>query len=466
MKLIHQTQNQPQDWEEAFIQSMTGSLKEKNQIDNSLYGKYDYVKRGLRDANGAGVVVGLTKVGNVHGYRINESLEKIPDEGRLYYRGIDVADIVDRCIEEKRFGYEETSYLLLFGELPTAEQLESYKQVLGANRRLPDGFARDMILTMTSKSIMNKLARTVLALYSYDPNPDDTSAENVLRQSVSLIGEFPALVAYAYQAQQFSFHNESLYLHQPDPGMSTAETILRLLRPTGEYTELEARLLDISLIIHAEHGGGNNSTFTTHLISSTGTDTYAVIAAAVGSLKGPKHGGANMAVPNMILDLKRRVKDTTNMGQLEDYLVKVLKGEANDGTGLIYGLGHAVYTLSDPRTRLLKKMAEKLAQAQDRMDEFRIYDFIERRGPELFHEIKGTDKPMPANVDLYSAFVYSALNIPLEMATPLFAAARISGWCAHRIEELAARGKIMRPAYKSVQPVRAYIPLEERANML
>ncbi|WP_330548527.1 citrate/2-methylcitrate synthase [Bacilliculturomica massiliensis] len=462
MKYIHHTHRETKDLEKVFIESMTDSLKEKNQIDNSLYGKYDYVKRGLRDANGAGVVVGLTKVGDVHGYRINEKHEKLPDEGRLYYRGINVAEIVENCLKNNRFGYEETSYLLLFGELPTEKQLDTYKQILGANRRLPDGFARDMILTMPSRNIMNKLSRTVLALYSYDPDPDNTEAGNVLRQSINLIAQFPSIIAYAYQAQQFSFHNESLYLHQPDPGMSTAETILRLLRPTGEYTELEARLLDISLIIHAEHGGGNNSTFTTHLISSTGTDTYAAISAAVGSLKGPKHGGANMAVPNMITDLKRHVADITDHGQVEDYLVKVLQGEVNDKSGIIYGLGHAVYTLSDPRTTLLKRMAQKLAEEQGKMDDFLLYDFIERRGPELFHEIKGTDKPMPANVDLYSAFVYSALNIPYEMATPIFATARISGWCAHRIEELAAHGKIMRPAYKSVQPPRSYTPMEER----
>lgn len=462
MNTIHHTHCTPKELEKLFVENMTGSLKEKNQIDNSLYGKYDYVKRGLRDVNGAGVVVGLTKVGDVHGYRINEKNEKIDDEGKLFYRGISVADIVDNCLKSNRFGYEETSYLLLFGELPIERQLSTYKQLLGENRRLPDGFVRDMILTMPSKSIMNKLARTVLALYSYDPDPDNTAAENVLRQSINLIAQFPSLIAYAYQAQQFSFHNESLYLHQPDPGMSTAESILRLLRPTGEYTELEARLLDISLIIHAEHGGGNNSTFTTHLISSTGTDTYAAIAAAVGSLKGPKHGGANMAVPNMISDLKQNVRDITDLGQVEDYLVKVLRGDANDHTGLIYGLGHAVYTLSDPRTTLLKKMARKLAEAQNKMDDFLLYDFIEQRGPALFQEIRGTDKPMPANVDLYSAFVYSALSIPYELATPIFATARISGWCAHRIEELAAHGKIMRPAYKSVHPQRTYTSIEER----
>lgn len=448
--------------ENEFVENMTDSLKEKNHIDNSLYGKYDYVKRGLRDQNGSGVVVGLTKVGDVHGYRINQDNEKIPDEGKLFYRGISVADIVENCIKSNRFGYEETSYLLLFGELPTESQLDVYKKILGANRRLPDGFVRDMILTMPSKNIMNKLARTVLALYSYDPDPDNTDLGNVLHQSIDLIAQFPSLIAYAYQAKQFSFHNASLYLHQPDPNTSTAETILRLLRPTGEYTELEARLLDISLIIHAEHGGGNNSSFTTHLISSTGTDTYAAIAAAVGSLKGPRHGGANMAVPNMIADLKRNVTDITDFSQVEDYLVRVLRGKANDGSGLIYGLGHAVYTLSDPRTTLLKHMAKKLAEAQDKMEDFLLYDFIERRGPELFHEIKNTDKPMPANVDLYSAFVYNALNIPYELATPIFATARISGWCAHRIEELAAHGKIMRPAYKSVQPPRPYIPIDKR----
>lgn len=455
---------EPYELEDTFVRNMSSRLAHNNGIDNSLYGKFDYVKRGLRDANGAGVVVGLTRVGDVEGYKVNERGEKVAIPGKLYYRGIDVEDIVDSCIRENRFGYEETSYLLLFGELPTTRQLEEYKAVLGSKRDLPEGFIRDTILVTPSHSIMNKLGRSILTLYSYDPNPDDISISNVLRQSINLIGYFPSLVAYGYQAKRNYFNNKSLHIHYPDPTKSTAENILRLIRPNKEYTDIEAKLLDLCLILHAEHGGGNNSSFTTHLVTSTGTDTYSAIAAAVGSLKGPKHGGANIAVIKMIKDIKTHVRDITDFGEVERYLIKILKGEANDGTGLIYGLGHAVYTISDPRATLLKKMARKLAEASCLMDDFMLFDFIEHRGAELFREIKGVDKPMPANVDLYSGFVYNALNIPLETATPLFAASRISGWCAHRIEELTAGGKIMRPAYQSVQSPLPYVPLNQRSE--
>lgn len=450
-----------QQLEKNFIQKMSAHLNSNNSIDGSLYGKYD-VKRGLRDANGAGVVVGLTKIGDVQGYEVNEKKEKVAVDGKLYYRGIDIEDIVNSCLADNRFGYEETSYLLLFGALPSQSQLEDFKKVVGMKRELPLGFPRDMILTAPSKNVMNKLARSVLALYSYDENPDDTSVGNVLRQSINLIGYFPSLIAYGYQAKRSYYDNQSLHLHYPDANLSTAENILRLMRPTGEYTDLEAKLLDISMILHAEHGGGNNSSFTTHVVSSTGTDTYSTIAAAVGSLKGPKHGGANVEVLEMMADMKENVKDITNYKEVEKYLVKLLKGEANDGSGLIYGLGHAVYTVSDPRAILLKKMAKKLAEEQNLIDDFMLYDFIENRAPTLYMEIKGTKRPMPANVDLYSGFVYNALDIPLDIATPIFACARLSGWCAHRIEELVAGGKIMRPAYKCVQPHLRYLPLSER----
>lgn len=447
--------------EKAFLQTMSGHLTNNNAIDESLYGKYD-VKRGLRDSNGAGVVVGLTKIGDVQGYEVNEKNEKVAVAGKLFYRGIDVEDIVNSCLADDRFGYEETSYLLLFGELPNQKQLEDYKKVIGMKRELPLGFSRDMILTAPSKSVMNKLARSVLALYSYDENPDDISIPNVLRQSINLIGYFPSLIAYGYQAKRSYYDNQSLHIHYPDPSLSTAENILRLIRPTSEYTDLEAKLLDLSMILHAEHGGGNNSSFTTHLVSSTATDTYSAIASAVGSLKGPKHGGANVEVLQMMADIKKNVKDITNYKEVEKYLVRILKGEANDGSGLIYGLGHAVYTISDPRATLLKKMAKKLAEDKGLMDDFMLYDFIEYRAPYLFMEVKGTKKPMPANVDLYSGFVYNALNIPIDIATPIFACSRLSGWCAHRIEELVAGGKIMRPAYKCVQPHVKYTPLSER----
>ncbi len=450
-----------QELVQSFLKSMSEQLKHNNAIDASLYGKYD-VKRGLRNSNGAGVVVGLTKIADVQGYNINENNEKVAIEGKLYYRGIDVEDIVNNCYKNNCFGYEETSYLLLFGKLPNQRQLDIFKKLIGMKRELPVGFARDMIMTAPSKNIMNKLARSVLALYSYDENPDDTSISNVLRQSISLIGYFPSLIAYAYQAKQSYFHGQSMHIHYPDPELSTAENLLKLMRPTGEYTDLEAKLLDISMILHAEHGGGNNSAFATHVISSTGTDTYSAIAAAVGSLKGPKHGGANLEVLQMIQNIKENVKDITNYKEVEKYLIKILKGEANDGSGLIYGLGHAVYTISDPRATLLKKMANKLALDKNLMDDFMLYDFIERRAPYLFMEIKGTKNPMPANVDLYSGFVYSALNIPLAISTPIFAVARLSGWCAHRIEELVAGGRLMRPAYKCVQPHVKYIPMSER----
>ena len=447
--------------EAAFVGHMAKTLATNNSIDDSYYGKYD-VKRGLRDANGAGVIVGLTQIGDVQGYEVNEKNEKVAVDGKLFYRGIDVEDLVKNCLAEDRYGYEETSYLLLFGTLPTPKQLEEYKTVLGMKRELPTGFARDMILTAPSSDIMNKLARSVLALYSYDDNPDDISVENVLRQSIGLIAYLPSLIAYGYQAKRSHYNNESLHLHYPDAKLSTAENILRLIRPTGEYTDLEAKLLDISMILHAEHGGGNNSSFTTHLVSSTGTDTYSAIAAAVGSLKGPKHGGANIEVIEMMTNIKANIKDITNYKEVEKYLIRILKGEVNDKSGLIYGLGHAVYTISDPRAILLKDMAKKLAEKEGLMEDFMLYDFIEKHAPQLFMEVKKTSKAMPANVDLYSGFVYSALNIPVDISTPIFAAARISGWCAHRIEELVAGGRIMRPAYKCVQPHVSYTPLSER----
>lgn len=446
--------------EQDFVARMSVHLEQNNQIDPDFYTKYD-VKRGLRNANGTGVIVGLTKVGEVVGYKTEDN-KKVAVDGELFYRGVNVEDLVENVIQEDRFGYEETSYLLLFGELPTQRQLEEYKATLGARRELPSGFARDMILVAPSNNVMNKLARSVLALYSYDDNADDLSIPNVLRQSIDLIGYFPSLIAYGYQAKRSHYHDESLHLHKPDPEMSTAQNILRMIRPTGEFTDLEAKTLDLSMILHAEHGGGNNSTFTTHLVTSTGTDTYSAIAAAVGSLKGPKHGGANVEVIGMMNDLKANVKDITNNKEVEKYLLKLLKGEAFDGSGLIYGLGHAVYTVSDPRAILLKGMAKKLAEDTGLIDEFMVYDYIEKRGPQLFSEIKGAEKNMPANVDLYSGFVYSALNIPLDIATPVFAASRVSGWCAHRIEELVAGGRIMRPAYVNVQEKSAYVPIGQR----
>lgn len=444
-----------------FAKSMAARLERLDEIDGSMYPKYN-VKRGLRNANGTGVVVGLTKIGEVLGYTKDENNSKIPMDGELYYRGYNIKDLIKNYVKENRFGFEEVTYLLNFGELPTEEELENFKALIGAKRELPVGFARDMILTAPSHNLMNKVARSVLALYSYDDNPDDTSIENVIRQSISLIGYFPTLIAYAYQAKQSFFNNESMHLHFPVPKLSTAENILKMLRPTGEYTELEAKILDICLILQAEHGGGNNSSFTTHLISSSGTDTYSAIAAAVGSLKGPKHGGANIAVINMLNDLKANVSNINDHRQVDQYLVNVLKKKANDGTGLVYGVGHAIYTLSDPRAVMLKDMARQLAKMKNMSEDFELCNYIEKRTPELVASITGVEKPMCANVDLYSGIVYSALDIPLDVATPLFATARLSGWTAHRTEELIAGKKLMRPAYINVQEHREFSPIKNR----
>ena len=446
-----------------FLDYSAKTIETNDKIESDLYIKNN-VKRGLRNSNGTGVVVGLTKIGDVRGYEVDSAGNKIPVDGKLFYRGYNIEDIVGNCIKEDRFGFEEITFLLIFGTLPSKSELEAFKKMLGAKRELPNGFARDMILTAPSNNIMNKLARSVLALYCYDDNPDDTSIPNVLRQSINLIGYFPALIAYAYQAKASFYDNMSLHLHNPIPELSTSENILRMIRPMGEYMDIEAKLLDLSMILHAEHGGGNNSSFTTHLISSTGTDTYSAISAAIGSLKGPKHGGANIAVIKMIADIKAHVPDFNNRGKLDDYLVKILKKEANDKTGLVYGMGHAIYTLSDPRAKLLKSMSKKLAENKNLVDDFLLCDYIERRTPQLYAEVTGIEKPMPANVDLYSGFVYDALDIPVTIATPLFATARLSGWCAHRIEELVAGGKLMRPAYNSVQQPREYINIKDRTS--
>lgn len=448
--------------EDQFVRDRVLLLKENNDdIDQSLYDKYN-VKIGLRNKNGTGVCVGLTRIADVHGYSLDEAGTKIPEKGKLFYRGIDVEDIVGNCIAENRFGFEETSYLLLFGRLPNKLELSQFNRILGARRQLPEGFVRDMILTAPSRSIMNQLSREVLALYSYDNKPDDTSIENIFRQSIMLMSYFPALVAYSYQAKRSHFDNQSLHIHYPARELSTSENILRMLRPTGEFSDLEAKLLDICLILHAEHGGGNNSTFTTHTVSSTGTDTYSAIAAAIGSLKGPRHGGANISVIHMLNDLKDNVRDIRDLDEVENYLKAVLRGEANDGSGLIYGLGHAIYTLSDPRAVLLKKMARRIAEAKDMMDEFNLYDFIEKRGGELLSEQMGMEILAPANVDLYSGFVYDALGIPHDLVTPMFAAARIAGWCAHRIEEVSGNSRIIRPAYQCISENRSYVPIMER----
>ncbi len=429
-------------------------------MEAELYHTYN-VKRGLRNADGSGVLVGLTKVGEVHGYVLDEG-EKLPIYGSLRYRGIDVEEIVHACKREKRYGFEEVAYLILFGKLPSRDSLDRFKKYLGSVRALPNGFTEDMILKAPSRDIMNKLARSVLALYSYDDNPDDNSLENVLRQSFELIARMPVIIAHAYQAKSHYHDGKSLFLHYPRPEYSTAENFLHLMRPDNEFTATEAALLDLALILHAEHGGGNNSAFTTHVVSSSGTDTYSAIAAAIGSLKGPKHGGANAKVMGMIEDFKANVTDINDEKQICEHIRRILNKEAYDGSGLVYGIGHAVYTKSDPRAVLLRENALTLAKEKGMEDEFYLYDIIAKNTPKIFAEVKKNDKVMAPNVDFYSGFVYKMLNIPPEVYTPIFAMSRIVGWCAHRIEEITVSDRIIRPAYKAVSKKTSYVPIDER----
>lgn len=417
--------------------------------------------RGLRNPDGTGVMIGFTEVGSVIGYSVIDN-ERVPMEGRLRYRGYELKDLVRSFSAEKRFGYSETAYLLLFGELPTKERLQEFDSLLNACTVLPDNFTEDMIIKHPSKDIMNKLARSVLTLYSSDPNPDDTSLENMMRQSIELIARFPLIVSQAYAVKRHYFDNESLYLHRPVPEYSNAENVLHLIRPSGEFTEEEARLLDFCLVCHADHGGGNNSTFTCRNVASTGSDTYSVIAAAVGSLKGPKHGGANTMVMRQFEEVKANVKNWNDDGEVADFVRKILRKEACDRSGLVYGMGHAVYTLSDPRTVILKEKAHKVAEKKGMAEELALMEAIERVTPQVFAEVTGSEKIMCANVDMYSGLIYRMLDIPQELFTPLFAVARVSGWCAHRIEEVLTGRRIYRPAFKAIVPKREYIPLNER----
>lgn len=430
-------------------------------INPDLYEKYD-VKRGLRNANGTGVLVGLTRIGDVVGYEIGADGEKIPVPGRLMYRGYDVVDLVKDAESHDDYCYEQCVYLLLMGELPTHEELDRFREFLGDVRALPPNFTEDMILKAPSQDIMNKLARGVLASYSYDKNPEDRSVPNVMRQCVELISRFSTLAAYGYQARLRYYEAKSMFIHNPKPNLSTAENFLHLIRPSGEYSKLEAQILDLALIIHAEHGGGNNSSLTVHVVSSADTDTYSAIAAAVGSLKGRRHGGANIRVVEMMDEIKANVKDWSNENEVRDYLYKIARKQAFDGTGLIYGMGHAVYTISDPRALLLREKARTLAEETGCLEEYNLYRIIERIAPEILMDVHHSTKRICANVDLYSGFVYTMLNIPRELFTPLFAISRIAGWSAHRIEELVAGGRIYRPAYKNVCEERKYIPIDKR----
>lgn len=442
------------------LSNLCGELDKNNSIKPADYKKYQ-VKRGLRNSDGTGVMAGLTRICSVEGYYIIDG-EKVPKDGKLSYRGYDINGIVESVVKDDRFGFEEVVWLLLFGELPTEQQLVSLMEVFAECRELPDEFIEDVIMKNSSKDIMNKMARCVMTLYSFDENPDDISIPNVLRQSLQLIAQMPTIMNSAYQVKRRSFYNKTMFLHPIKKEHSTAECILYQLRADKQFTREEARLLDICLMLHADHGGGNNSTFSTRVLTSSGTDTYSAITAGFGSLKGPKHGGANIRVANQMNEIIANVADPTDKSQIKDYLVKIMNGEAGDGLGLIYGMGHAVYTKSDPRAVILKEHARKLAYEKGFEKEFVTLENIELLTPEVFAEVKGVEKVMCANVDLYSGLVYKVLGIPEDLYTPLFATARIAGWCAHRLEELTSNGKIIRPAYKSVSRARDFKDLSNR----
>ena len=446
----------------GFINKLSILAQNNDPIAHDLYEKYD-VKRGLRYADGRGVLVGLTRIGDVVGYEMQDG-KKVAIPGRLVYRGYSVEDIVHDTESRHEFGYEQCVYLLLFGELPTRRQLDEFKNFLGELRTLPPNFTEDMIMKAPSGDIMNKIARGVLASYSYDPDPENRDIANILRQCIELISRFSTLAAYGYQAKRRYYDGKSMYIHNPGPELSTAENFLRLIRSDRSYTQSEAEILDLSLILHAEHGGGNNSSLTVHVVSSADTDTYSAIAAAVGSLKGRRHGGANIRVMEMMDDIKSNVADWSNENEIAEYLRKIARKEAFDHTGLIYGQGHAVYTISDPRATLLRDKAGELAKEKGCEEEFNLYRSIEKLAPKILEEFHGSEKKICTNVDFYSGFVYTMLNIPRELFTPLFAIARIAGWSAHRIEEIVAGGRIYRPAYKNVSTEREYIPMEERVE--
>jgi len=433
----------------------------KGGINGELYTKYE-VKRGLRDVSGKGVLVGLTEISEIVSYIIEDG-DYVPCEGKLFYSGINVEEIVQGFLDgRRRFGFEETSFLLLFGHLPNEKEFAEFTGLMEDCAALPENFLRDTIMIAPSKDIMNSLAKSVLTLYAYDENPDDISIANVIRQSINLIAQFPELAIYGYQSYAHTHKSRSLVIHTPLPGLSIAENLLHMLRPDSKYTKLEAEILDIALMLHAEHGGGNNSTFTTHVVTSSHTDTYSAIAAALGSLKGPRHGGANGKVVGMFRDIRENVGDWSDDDAITAYLEKLLAKEAFDRAGLIYGMGHAVYSLSDPRALIFKRFVEQLAAEKGRNDEYLLYSKVEELAPAVIGKMRRIYKGVSANIDFYSGFVYSMLDLPEELFTPLFAVARISGWCAHRIEELANAGKIIRPAYKSVAKQKYYMPMSER----
>ena len=446
--------------EQMIIKKLEKLAVHNDPINPELYQKYE-VKRGLRNANGTGVLVGLTRIGDVVGYEIKDG-QKIAVPGRLIYRGYNVEDLVKDAEKNHQFGFEQCAYLLLFGELPTQANLQKFCDYLGECRTLPPNFTEDMIMKAPSNDIMNKIARGVLASYSYDDDPENRSVGNVIKQCIQLIARFSTLAAYGYQAKRRYYDNKSMFVHNPKPELYTAENFLRLIRSDKQYTRLEAETLDLALILHAEHGGGNNSSLTVHVVSSADTDTYSAIAAAVGSLKGRRHGGANIRVVEMMDDIKANVKDWSNENEVAEYIKKIATKQAFDRTGLVYGMGHAVYTISDPREVLLKEKARQLAVEKECLAEFELYSTIEKVAPSIIQEVHHSDKKVCSNVDFYSGFVYTMLNIPRELFTPLFAISRIAGWSAHRIEEIVSGGRIYRPAYKNVSEERPYIPMLDR----
>lgn len=445
---------------QSKIEQLTALCEKNYQIDPSLYAKYD-VKRGLRDINGKGVCAGLTNVSKiVPGVEGPNGTE--PGEGQLFFRGYNIADLVQGFVNDNRFGFEETAYLLLFGELPNRSQLDAFCTLLRSCRSLPPSFTRDVIMKSPSDDMMNTLARSVLTLYSYDHNPNDTSVSNVLRQCIQLIAQFPLIAVYGYQAYRYYKNDESLFLHQPDPALSTAENLLSILREDRKFSALEAKILDLALVLHAEHGGGNNSSFTVHVVTSSGTDTYSTMAAALGSLKGPKHGGANIKVVQMFDDIKESVHDWADEEEVANYLRRILHKDAFDHSGLIYGMGHAVYSQSDPRATILRGYVQQLAEEKQCMKEYALYSMIEQLAPKVIAEERRIYKGVCANIDFYSGLMYRMLELPSELFTPLFAMARIAGWSAHRLEELLNGNKIIRPAYRSVKPDTTYVPIDQR----
>ena len=444
----------------AILKQMCAEHAANNYIDAKRYTKYE-VKRGLRNADGTGVLAGLTQIGNVLGYYVQDG-ERFPAPGQLFYRGINVEDLIAGFVADDRFGFEETAYLLLFGQLPNADQLQKFTGILEDYREMPHRFTEDMILSAPSHDVMNKLARSVLALYSYDPDPDNNSYEEQMDKALHLVARCPIIVAHAFAAKKHYFDNESLYLHRPKPGLTIAENFLHSVRQDNKFTKEEARLLDLCLVLHAEHGGGNNSAFACRVLSSSGTDIYSAIAAAVGSLKGHRHGGANKKVMEQFMRIEGYVKDWKDEDEVRACLEKITRREFGDGTGLIYGLGHAVYSMSDPRAVTLKRFARKVAESKGMSEELALFETVERIGPSVLNAARGEDRIYCANVDLYSGLVYKMLDIPVDLYTPLFAIARMVGWCAHRIEEVCNANKIIRPAYKSVVRARPFIPLDQR----